>query len=126
MRSGRRDLVQLILRGSRRGAEAPLLLLRTLREFSGARLQIKRPVAGLRDSAYLDLLAGGLKSEHLHFHGIGSRSKSGEFVGARLVSSGDHAMVALSGDNRGSRQRLSAEFDDSRGRDVGRRACLCV
>ena len=45
--AGRSDLVQIVFRVSRRGAEATGLLTGTLRELSLTRLQLQRPLCGL-------------------------------------------------------------------------------
>ncbi len=115
MRGGRGKLIQLVYRGSRRCAEAAWLLLRTLSELSGfslpQRLQVKRPFSGLRFRSNLDLLVRGLEPEHLDFHRIISRRKIGQFVRTGLIGSGHGAVITLSGDDGGSRQRLARELN---------------
>lgn len=114
MRRGRGDLIQFVFRCSGRGAEAALASLGTLGGLSGLslskRLQLERPLGGLRAGTHLDLLASVLEAEHLDFHAVGSRRKTGQFERARLIGGGHRVVVAFGGGYGGSRQRLTAEL----------------
>jgi hypothetical protein len=81
-------------------------------------LQLERPLCcGLRSGSDLNLSVSGLKAKHLDFHRICSRRETVELVRAGLIGGGHNAVIALNCDYRGSRQRLAAELDYSRGRD---------
>jgi hypothetical protein len=81
-------------------------------------LQLEQPLCcGLRSGSDLDLFVSGLKPKHLDFYGVSSRRKTVELVRAGLIGGGHAAVIALSCDYRGSRQRLAAKLDYSRGCD---------
>lgn len=128
------DLVEFVFSNTCRGAEGSLLTplalacLRTLRKFPARRLrfprlQIESPLGGLLCyAANLDLLLGGLKAEHLHFHRVRTGCKIGHLVRAGFIRSGHESMGALSDGDGGSRQWLAAEFHDAGVIDASLRA----
>ena len=130
LRGGRRDLVQFVFRGSRRGAEAALLLLRTLPELSGSLCcrgckSSDHSVGCDPGPTWICLRAvwnPNIWTSTVYVPG----ARSGKFVGAGFVGGGHHTVIALGGDDGGARQRLAAELDDSRVRCADRRIRLRV
>lgn len=116
-------MIDFVFRG---GAEAGLLPglwpPRTFRSLSRPRLQIETPLHSRGTRGNLLFLVSRLEPEHLHFHGVGSRREIRQFVVAGLIGGGHRAVIALSRDHRGARQRLPAELHCSRGCDAGLRA----
>ncbi len=113
-------------RGSLRPVAAGDAAARTLSALSAGEAATRATTrwAGLREPwADLDLLASSLEPEHLDFHRVGSRRKTGEFVRAGFVGGGHRPVIALSGNYCGSRQWLAAELDDSRGCEA--LVCAC-